>query len=167
MPSQGFANELQWTFNTINLLYMMDRVCPVLCTLKVLQNVQSRNRNEVVKKETPQRPLSVRHRVSERRCREADTLVPSVEHAVKPFKPSLSVDKVNALARRVPPIGDDEVNISRRATYGAIERSRPDLGVGRELKGTLRQNSAQETPRGRSGNNSHHRYGRTNSPSSK
>ena len=86
---------------------------------------------------------SVRRGVSERRCRDADTLILSVIHTVEPLKPALSVDKVKAPARVVPRISNDEVDPARGAAYGAIERPRPDLGIGRELKDGL-QNSAQE-----------------------
>ena len=92
--------------------------------------------------ETPQWFLSVRRRLGERRCRNADASVPSVVHAVEPLKPRLSVDKVQARARFFPEITNDEVNMSRRAAYGTIERPRPDLGVGRELKDGLQQHLA-------------------------
>ena len=84
-------------------------------------------------------PLLIRRRVSERRCRNTDLSVPSVVHAVEPLKPDLPIDKVQALATGLLVISNDEVNISRHAVYGAIERPRPDLGVGRELKGGLYQ----------------------------
>ena len=80
---------------------------------------------------------SVRRRVSERRIRNADLLFFSVVHTVEPLKPGLSIDKVQARARVSPEIGNDEVNTSRRAAYDGVERPRPDLGVGRELKDGL------------------------------
>ena len=86
-----------------------------------------------------QRHPSVRRRCRKRRCRNTDPLVPSVVHAVEPLKPDLPIDKVQALATGLLVISNDEVNISRHAVYGAIERPRPDLGVGRELKGGLYQ----------------------------
>jgi len=107
------------------------------------QNIQPQNRNEenVAKKETPQRPLreppSVRRRVSERRSRNADLLVASVVHAVEPLQPGLSADKVQTPARVAPEITNDGVDLARGAADGGVERPRPDLGVGRELKGGL------------------------------
>ena len=59
---------------------------------------------------------------------------------VEPLQEGLPVDKVQALATGLPEITNDEVDLARRAADGGVERSRPDLGVGRELKGGLQTN---------------------------
>ena len=87
---------------------------------------------------------SVRRRLGERRSRNADLLELTVVHAVEPLKPGLSVDKVQAGARGGSKITKDEVDLARRAADGAVERPRPDLGVGRELKVGLRPKWVRE-----------------------
>jgi len=86
--------------------------------------------------------------MSERRSRNADLLFPSVVHAIEPLQPGLSVDKVQALATGIPEIANDEVDLARRTADDGVERPRPDLGVGRELKSGLRPKLVRNTSRG-------------------
>ena len=75
--------------------------------------------------------------MGERGIGDTNTFVRSVIDAVKSLKPGLSVDEVQSLARVGPKIADNDIDFAGSPTDGGVQRTRPDLSVGCELKGRL------------------------------
>ena len=70
---------------------------------------------------------------------EPDLVLAAVVDGVEALEERVAVDEVEALAGRGADVGDDEVDGVVRAADGAVQGTRPDLGVGGELPGVLRE----------------------------
>jgi len=85
--------------------------------------------------------------MGERGIGDTDAVVRSVIDGIKPLEPGLSVDKVQPLARVAPEITDNDVDFARSPADGGVQRARPDLTVGCELKRGLSNGFEQSTER--------------------